>query len=612
MPRETPASPGVLLPPTGPIHLRAGPLALRFVGGELRGLRLGAREVIQRIYVAIRDENWGTVPATLSNMQIEQAEHSFRISFDAAHQHAPIDFAWRGEISGAADGTVRFSLDGAARSDFLRSRIGFCVLHPLACVGAPARITHTDGSEEASYFPQLIAPQALRDGTIQPHHPFSEMRALAHEIAPGQWATLAFAGEIFELEDQRNWIDGSFKTYGTPLRLPFPVPIAAGTRIAQSVTLTLVGADLATTAASEDGPMLVEIDATRAIGRLPRIGLGIGTETPPLDAQDIALLKTLHPAHLRVDLILADADYPAALARAARAARALGCTLEIALHCSDAAAHELAALAATVRDTAPPVGAWLVFRRGAKTTPPELGALARAILPPGAPIGGGTDAYFAELNRQRPPLGAFGMLCYSANPQVHATDDETLAAACAALADTLRTAQAFAPGTPLAVTPITLRPRFNPNATAPEPPPAPDPRQRSLFGAAWTLGCLQHLAAGGASSATFYEVAGPRGVQEGGVAFPLFHVLAAACEFGGAEVLAAHTPDPQRIAALALRAGGRLRILLANLTAEPQQVRLSGLGATARIHTLAPHALMQLDEDIQESEDRIQDSAGAG
>lgn len=585
-----------------PIALRAGPLALRFVGGELRGLRLGGREILQRICVAVRDQNWGTVPATLSNVQVAQAERSFRISFDAAHQHAPIDFAWRGEITGDTDGTVRFALDGAARSDFLRSRIGFCVLHPLACAGAPARITHTDGTEENSHFPQLIAPQALRNGTIQPHHPFSEMRALAHEIAPGQWATLEFAGDIFELEDQRNWIDGSFKTYGTPLRLPFPVPIAAGTRIAQSVTLTLASADLAATAASESGPMLVEIDAGRTIGRLPRIGLGIGPETPPLDARTIALLKTLHPAHLRVDLLLADADYPAALERAVSAAHALGCTLEVALHCSDATAHELAALAAIVRDTAPPVGAWLLFRRGAKTTPPELAALARATLPPGTPVGGGTDAYFAELNRQRPPVGAFDMLCYSANPQVHATDDETLAAACAALADTLRTAQAFAPGTPLAVTPITLRPRFNPNATAPEPPPAPDPRQRTSFGAAWTLGCLQHLAAGGASSATFYEAAGPRGVLEDGEVFPLFHALAAACEFAGADVLATRSPDPQRIAVLALREGGRLCALLANLAAVPQQIQLSGLGTAARLHTLAPHAFIQLDGDGRESE----------
>ena len=51
-------------------------------------------------------------------------------------------------------------------------------------------------------------------------------------------ATLSFAdglraeaGDVFEIEDQRNWTDGSFKTYSTPLSLPFPVPVEAWTRM---------------------------------------------------------------------------------------------------------------------------------------------------------------------------------------------------------------------------------------------------------------------------------------------------------------------------------------------------------------------------------------------
>ena len=39
-------------------------------------------------------------------------------------------------------------------------------------------------------------------------------------------------GETFETEDQRNWSDASFKTYGTPLHLPFPVEVEEGTRVA--------------------------------------------------------------------------------------------------------------------------------------------------------------------------------------------------------------------------------------------------------------------------------------------------------------------------------------------------------------------------------------------
>ena len=135
-------------------------------------------------------------------------------------------------------------MDGAARSTFLRNRIGFCVLHPIhECAGAACQIEHVDGTIETTRFPHYIAPQALVDGIIHPVYPFADLRAMAHEVQPGVWADVRFEGESFEMEDQRNWTDASFKTYGTPLRLPFPAEVASGTRITQSVTLTLSAKD---------------------------------------------------------------------------------------------------------------------------------------------------------------------------------------------------------------------------------------------------------------------------------------------------------------------------------------------------------------------------------
>ena len=42
--------------------LRAGPLSVVFEQGELRSIGLGDREVINRIYAAVRDRNWETAP----------------------------------------------------------------------------------------------------------------------------------------------------------------------------------------------------------------------------------------------------------------------------------------------------------------------------------------------------------------------------------------------------------------------------------------------------------------------------------------------------------------------------------------------------------------------
>src|SRR4051794_871857 len=43
------------------LSLRAGPLSLRYEEGGLRYIRLGDREVLRRVYVAVRDRNWGTI-----------------------------------------------------------------------------------------------------------------------------------------------------------------------------------------------------------------------------------------------------------------------------------------------------------------------------------------------------------------------------------------------------------------------------------------------------------------------------------------------------------------------------------------------------------------------
>ena len=87
-------------------------------------------------------------------------------------------------------------------------------------------------------------------------------------------------------------------------------------------------------------------------------------------------------------------------------------------------------------------------------------------------------------------MDALDLVCYSINPQVHAFDNSSLIETLEAQAITVESTRQFADGLPIAVTPVTLLARFNPNATGPEPEPPPgelptqvDVRQMSLFGA---------------------------------------------------------------------------------------------------------------------------------
>ena len=594
-------------PPAEPVALRAGPLTMDFepAGGMLRYIRLGDREVWRGVYVAVRDRDWGTVAPVLSNLSVEQDDGRFRVTFDVSCREREIDYSWRGAIAGDARGTLTYTMDGVANATFLRNRIGFCLLHPAEVAGRRCRAETTDGAIAEGAFPEQIAP----------HQPFRELRALAHEVAPGVWGEARFAGDIFEMEDQRNWTDASYKTYCTPLRLPIPVEVRAGTSIGQSVTLSLRGeaAGVAAGTAERAGEVVVTVGEGAPVP-LPRIGLGLASHGERLSREELARLRALNLAHLRVDLDLAGAGYRDTLERAADEARALGVALEVALHLGEVPERELAALASECEAVRPPVASWLLLPRGGVQATEELFVLARrqlGPLAPGAKVGSGTNLYFTHLNRDRPPAAALDLVCYSLNPQVHAFDDASLVETLPVQATTVASARRFTGDTPLAVTPVTLRPRFNADASGPEAPPAPgelpaavDPRQLSLFGAGWTLGSLKHLAGSGVWSVTYYETTGWRGVMETargsplparfpsspGMVYPLYHVLADVGEFAGTGgvTLPVTSSDPLRAEGLALRNRDATTVLLANLGPRRQRVRLvdPDLGATVRVRAL--------------------------
>ena len=529
--------------------MRAGPLSLSFEDGGLRSIRFGRREILNRIYFAVRDEKWGTVPAVVSNLSVKSGRDCFSVEYEADYRQGGIHFHTTAGIEGGATGAISFSVRGEAVTAFRRNRIGFCVLHPVSeCAGKPCSVEDVDGQVLQSRFPKLISP----------HQPFLRMRAISHEVAPGLAAEVRFTGDVFEMEDQRNWTDSSFKTYSTPLAQPFPVDVPAGFVMRQSVRLSLEGRIARPRPAVRRAPVHVTIG--RRSTAMPAIGIAAAA---PLTASEIARLAALRPAHLRVDLDLAGGDIEARLTRAAAEATAMGAALEVALHLSGAADAELDRLADLCRSLRPRVCRWLVFEADYGK---RIAAVRRALagVDGQAKFLSGTTANFAALNRCRPDPSAIDGACFPLNPQVHAFDNRSMVENLPAQRAVLQSARAFLRRLPVSVSPVTLKRE-------------PDCRQASLFGAAWTLGSLKYLAEGGAASVTYYETTGPRGVMAGGTGgvYPLYHVLADVAEFAGAQVVHSRSSEPLLLESLALRSPNGTRLLLANLSAEQQQVRVT-------------------------------------
>ena len=577
------------------IPLRAGPLRLVFDRGALRWIRLGEREVLRAIYFALRAENWVTITPELEGLEIEAEPASFRIRFRARHERGPVKYAWEGRISGRSDGGIEFAVKGEAGSSFLRNRIGLCVLHPVEpCAGRPCIVETVDGDRAESAFPARVAP----------HQPLRRVRAILHEVTPGVEAAVRMEGETFETEDQCNWGDTSFKTYGTPLHLPFPVRVEAGERLEQSVAVSLFGISeepVEQAAASVPGafprkrnstePVVLTVTPVEGL-RPPAIGLG-GAGQVALGQPELERLRPLRLAYLRADLPLDAADWSAQLERAAQNAARLGVPLELAVFLPHDAQDALATLQARMAALRPKVASWLVY--GADHVTAEghvpLARAALAAVSPGALFGGGSDVNFAELNRRRPTPGVLDKLVYAFQPQAHAFDDATMIENLASLGRVADTLRSFSGGVPLGISPATLRPRVDASPRALRGPGrAPftdDPRQKTPFAAAWTLGLVASAAEAGLASLTLFELAGPRGVQDEGGGFPVLDALADVAAIGGARVVPARPRRPERIQALALQSGGRVRLFLANVTGEAHPVRVEGLSGKATRAVLA-------------------------
>jgi hypothetical protein len=593
-------------PPRERRLLHAGPVSCELDGVDLRYVRVGDVEILRRLYVAVRDRNWGTLPIELRDVELDDRGDSFRLTFEARHRQGELDFRWRGELAGGADGSLEYSLDGVAEAEFLYNRIGFCILHPAENAGRPYRARTPEG-EISGELPETIGPQLWEGGFPKPIFPSFDV--LEIDLSARLTVRFELEGDLFETEDQRNWTDASFKTYSTPLQLGYPHRAEPGQHIAQRVRLTLVSGPEAPAQRAEEA---VRIELAGSLGTLPELGLAQSSHGARLSRRETELLRALGPDHLRVELEL-EGDWRAELDRGVETAAALDCPLELAVFVGEQA-EPLAELAAALEESAVPVARVLVFGVGKHSTPAEVVRDAREQLAAavgGAPFAGGSNALFTEVNRTNPDPQAVDGIAYAVNATVHAEDDTSVMETPAMHGETVRSARAFSGGLPAHVGPVTFNQRFNPVATGPDPEPPPgelppqvDARQCTLLGAAWTLASAKSLAEAGAGSATYFETTGWRGVveteagsalaerfpsQPGGV-FPLYHVLADLGESKGWEVVASTSARPLAVAALALRSDGAVRVLVANLTYAEQRAVVGGLPE-------GPLSLRVLDEE---------------
>ncbi|GJM36824.1 MAG: hypothetical protein DHS20C19_01910 [Acidimicrobiales bacterium] len=581
-------------------RVSAGPLSANIDRGALRHITFDGIEVVRQIDFPIRDHNWATLDPVVTSEHLHESAAGF-----SYERHLEVEggaLIVRLRYDAGSDGGLSARAEISAERDFRTNRTSFTVLHPPElAIGRSVRSTAPDGTTQEVVLSEHISPS-------QPLKNIAGLGFTSGDLC----VDISFDGEVFEMEDQRNWSDASFKTYGRPLGEPFPYVLSAGTALEQAVRLTIrsTAAACSSTPGTSNDSTTSAVAATvdvgvESVGSLPSVLLGGEAHWLPSPAQAALLERTRFDAlllrvtpqecgpllaearpaldacdgSLNLEIVLADDEpFDAQLRSVADACMAAGAdpTHVIALPRAYLASHQ-------------PEGPW-------PTGPgPEVATAAARRAFPHARIGSGMLTNFTELNRCRHPDADSDFFTHGNSAIVHAADDLSVVETLDTLPAIFATARAIHGARPYRLGLTAIGMRTNPHGGEVSGNPRQkritmakwDPRARALFGAGWAVGALAATTGFDIEAIALAAPIGPFGVLSSpgrierawyddhpeAVVHPIFHVLRA---------LGAHTADvnevhglPDGVVGLALsRPDDPIRVIIANLSQSSHRIRI--------------------------------------
>ena len=577
--------------------LVAGPLTLEYSEGSLWNISNGSEEIIRRIYLVFQDINWTSRPFVIKDEIWQIADRSFSAKIKAQGSHDAKDLSVELEITGSESGEITYGFSASTAVSFMRNRLGLCLLHPVAgLAGRECELTKADGAVEISRFPDAISP----------NQPFLNLSGISHKLQSGQVVSFNFKGEIFESEDHRNWSDASYKTYCTPISLPFPAQVTPGEVLSQKITISISGEH--TTAISKNESAVITVGAEEI--ELPEIGLGLSEDPAHLIVSEYAGFEDLAIKHLRLALN-GDSQICSAVEKALLVTKQLKIDLDLAIKAESP--EQLKAILQSIIEIKDQIRSFYIFSASEKTTPIGFIQVAEESLGDKSKIIGGTDLYFTELNRNQGSVDFIDQVNFSINPQVHSFDDRTLIQNTASQKAIATNAHRIAKGKKVSIGPITLRPRYNPNATQPNKdlsntalPSSVDARQRTWLAEGWTAMSIRSIAESESiSTLTYFETLGWRGIRElstgsedalnfaskAGEEFPVWRLFKNLKGFTHARPTASSLPE--LVDCLIITSAEKTEAILVNFSTIEQEVKFSGIDLKPQ--TLTPESVTYLE-----------------
>ncbi len=223
-------------------------------------------QILKMISFLVRDKNWNNYDPKILNYE-ENFDTSLEYIFDLEYGINEI-LKTRNTIL-FSENSITLSSQGEFLNDFWTNRIGFNLLIPLQNhVGSNIIVTSETDVKEEKKFPKFIKPD----------QPFIKFKNLAYTLDDSFMVNINFEGILFEMEDQRNWGDASFKIYSGSLLDPFPYVEKGGTNFSQTVKIDVINNKLRSFPSKNN----VKIDHTTPY-KFPKIGIKIDSLVIPDD-----------------------------------------------------------------------------------------------------------------------------------------------------------------------------------------------------------------------------------------------------------------------------------------------------------------------------------------
>lgn len=559
-----------------PLSIDTNLFSFLFSDGDLRKINIQGKEIIQRIYFAVRDEEWLNIEYVVKNFNSELSGTTAIYSYDLIFKKGKVDFTARLTIKIEHNQLV-IEAFGKASTNFMKNRIGLCIHLPSSLKGTPCNVSHIDHTFTSTELPLLVSP----------HQPIKEISQIELQ-SDGFQVRIDFEGDIFEMEDQRNWTDASYKIYSTPLELPFPIEVKKGDLFHQKISVTVLPNVYTTTYSGNEDPK----NTGQQMFPSPRLGTIIPGNLAG-DMMNHFLERDTFPfSFLRIDFHLYNDSWEEDIRKTILFAKRMNIPVYAILYLDKQYNIEIETFKAfCTRYSLQQLIQFIALLSSEKFVPAdgELRYLISELrsFSPNIRLGTGTDANFAQLNRNVPFVKELDFISYSIQPQEHASDKLSITENIKGQYDTVKTAQSFGNEITIHITSLSFFRRFNANIekVAPNNHIPNYPYAGSHFETGWFIGALHELIAAGADVITsvFY-------LTENSPLLTLF------------EKLANHPPEgfysdcstlPEKYTILSWKSKGKKYSAIANLTEEPITLRFDSLRAE-----LFPYDIQYIEREI--------------